>query len=960
MIEIMGVGFSRARFVLLVIAAGGCALDFGPLADELDAGPPDAGVDAGPDAAAPCDGDEDGYDRLGCDGGSDCDDADPTVYPGAPSICGSGVEDHDCDGMPEGDVDRDLSCRREAVHARGACVDDACIITACDLLFGDCDGDPANGCEAPLDQPDRCGACDVACGLARGCRAGTHGAVCEDNRIVEVHAPGDHTCVRHSGGELHCVGSNADLQVGIVGAASVVIDLSPVSLPPDTEATSLDGAVGNNLVTGSGTWGHACATDAAGNVYCWGSNDAGQLGQPESATSVAEPTLVPGLEAARVTVGSGFACALLTDRIVTCWGNNTYGTLGLDPAVVDRRHTPEAVVLPEPATSIAAGSHHACAILESGRVTCWGRNSSGECGLPNATNPAVATALVQASAGGDLTDIVELAVGAAQTCARDGVGAVHCWGNGNRGRLGDGTGAASSAAVRVVDTDGVTLLEGATDLASDQDMTCAAVERTSGDRRLLCWGRGDRIGDGTSATESTIPRTVVTADGELEGVTRVAVGRKHACALDDHRRVWCWGDASSARLGRHPPGSSDFAVLLAGARAGRYIVGERAVAIGVGPGSACVVGDAGHAGCWGNANGGRLGTGDSRPRGWPGPVVTDEAELTPLEAVVDVQVGPAQACARTIDGELFCWGNNSGGQLGGSAAAFSRVALPVALSGVTSVALSRSVCAVADGEVHCWGNGSLCEAGAPCSCDGSTTEAVATPTRVALPEGVGAAVEVSAGYGVTCVRTERGYALCFGNRANGRLGDGGPTSTCEASPQIVVGCTTGSDCDLRGIVDLAAGTRHACVVLADGSVWCWGQNGSGQHGTGANGGLVNYAIEAFDPPAGVHVLVAGRDVTCLLAADGLFCTGTNGHRQLARPSTTPLLNMFSLTPPSGSEPIGWNPARLGMVSDGRTPCVLEPDDTIHCWGAYDSAGWRILEAYGGQQELPVPIPDGEP
>jgi alpha-tubulin suppressor-like RCC1 family protein len=106
----------------------------------------------------------------------------------------------------------------------------------------------------------------------------------------------------------------------------------------------------------------------------------GQLGDGTT-TDRATPVEVVGLSpgAAAVTAGGNFTCALTRDGGVTCWGSNAGGQLG-DGTTVDRRSPIAVLGLVSPATTIAAGYYHSCAIMSSGMAACWGGNDTGQLG----------------------------------------------------------------------------------------------------------------------------------------------------------------------------------------------------------------------------------------------------------------------------------------------------------------------------------------------------------------------------------------------------------------------------------------------------------------------------------------------------------------------------------------------------------------------------------------------------
>lgn len=140
-----------------------------------------------------------------------------------------------------------------------------------------------------------------------------------------------------------------------------------------------------------------------GRVACWGQNDVGQLGSAGEWS--AEPIVVPGLEnVASVSVGSteahaafvfpSSACAVLAGGSVHCWGSNEGGELGDGTTIA--RPTPApvtglngAVAVSVGATDVIAHAAHACALLDTGSVACWGSNDLGELGDGTTTSRSV-------------------------------------------------------------------------------------------------------------------------------------------------------------------------------------------------------------------------------------------------------------------------------------------------------------------------------------------------------------------------------------------------------------------------------------------------------------------------------------------------------------------------------------------------------------------------------------------
>ncbi len=177
-------------------------------------------------------------------------------------------------------------------------------------------------------------------------------------------------CARLEAGTVRCWGSNLDNRLG---HRPLVEKKVPRSEKP-VDATGLDSAI---ALTGEG--GHFCAIRRGGEVYCWGANPHGQLGEgTQQARWV--PTPVLGLtEVINVDVSASHSCAVTYSGKVYCWGKNSDGQLG-DGTTDDKNRVTAVAGLPADITQVSAGAAHSCAVAKSGTVYCWGANRSGELG----------------------------------------------------------------------------------------------------------------------------------------------------------------------------------------------------------------------------------------------------------------------------------------------------------------------------------------------------------------------------------------------------------------------------------------------------------------------------------------------------------------------------------------------------------------------------------------------------
>ena len=169
----------------------------------------------------------------------------------------------------------------------------------------------------------------------------------------------------------------------------------------------------------SAGWRHTCAV-FAGQVWCWGFNGSGQLGDG-TYLDRSEPVRVPALEhVVEVSAGLQHSCARDTSGAMYCWGNNTIAQLG--DGTFETRATPRRVSGLGRVSGIAAAGEHTCALLESGEARCWGHNAYGQVGDGTDIVRTMPTPVR------GLTDALQIEAGRRHTCALRRDRAVLCWG----------------------------------------------------------------------------------------------------------------------------------------------------------------------------------------------------------------------------------------------------------------------------------------------------------------------------------------------------------------------------------------------------------------------------------------------------------------------------------------------------------------------------------------------------
>jgi alpha-tubulin suppressor-like RCC1 family protein len=350
-------------------------------------------------------------------------------------------------------------------------------------------------------------------------------------------------------------------------------------------------------------------------------------------------------------------------------------------------------------TSVEAGDQHTCAVTTSGGAKCWGNGDLGKLGNGSTVNKSSPTDVTGLTSG-----VKAISSGQGHSCAVTTVGGVKCWGSNSSGELGDGT---TTQRNTPVDVTGLT--SGVTAVRAGIDFTCALL----GAGTVKCWGKNmfGQLGDGTT-TSSTTPVSVV----GLSNVRFVSSNGSHSCALVGSA-VKCWGDNSSLALG------DSQVPLFSSVPVSASVSGSSAIGSGVL--HVCAV-SGGGAECWGENGNAELGNG----------TLTSTARAGTVSGlgsgVVAVTGGGYHSCAVTSGGAAKCWGWAYYGQLGNGVTNHGNSTTPVNVSG-----LGSGVTAISAGGTH------------------------------------------------TCALVTGGAAKCWGDRGFGKLGNGSQSSS--TSPVNVVG-----------------------------------------------------------------------------------------------------------------------------------------------------------------------------
>ncbi len=344
----------------------------------------------------------------------------------------------------------------------------------------------------------------------------------------------------------------------------------------------------------------------------------------------------------------------------------------------------------------------------------------------------------------------------------------------------------------------------ATDVAAGQDFACAVQT----DATLACWGQNGygQMGFGHKPYSLVGKRAF-----SVRGALSVATGWDHTCVVLATRQVTCLGRDSRGQLGA-PSRQPD-----------QWVEGPTidhltsVLALTAGYQHSCALVASHRVLCWGADGFGQLGDGryqdSSRPR-----FVLSPRGGAPLRGVTAIAAGADDTCALLADGQVWCWGLNSSGQLG-QAPPLVRVDRPRHVNVAHVVALAAGylqTCAVrSSGVVQCWGDNDLGQLGV------SRQLEVSPAPRVV--QGVRRAIGVSAGFDHSCALLAGGHVRCWGADNEGQLGDG-RTGTSFGAVTVV---------GIAGATSLASGYWFSCARLDSGLVRCWGLGLQGQLGVGS-------------------------------------------------------------------------------------------------------------------------------
>jgi len=361
--------------------------------------------------------------------------------------------------------------------------------------------------------------------------------------------------------------------------------LPEIDLPPEPED-------GFRVISAGSS--HTAAITMSNELWVWGNNNSGQLGDGTSMRRYLPIRIGSGTSWSYVTAGASFTVAITTSGQLWAWGNNFHGQLG--DGTRNTRLTPVRVGTATNWRSVSAGNSHVVAITTSGQLFAWGNNENGQLGDGTTEGRFGPTRI------GIATNWRSVSAGTSHVVATTTSGQLWAWGNNGQGRLGDGT---------VINRHVPTRIGTGTNWETISAGGAHTVAVTIGGE-LWAWGNNGsgRLGDGSTADRHSPVRIGVRSDWVV-----VSAGGSHTVATTSNGQLWSWGWNAHGQLGNGVSGPS------AGARWAPALVGieENWLSVVAAPHGAFALQSSGEVWAWGLNSTGELGDGTSIGR--PSPVL---------------------------------------------------------------------------------------------------------------------------------------------------------------------------------------------------------------------------------------------------------------------------------------------------------------------------------------------------
>lgn len=696
------------------------------------------------------------------------------------------------------------------------------------------------------------------------------------------------------------------------------------------------------------------------NLYCWGSNYYGQLGDGTFEDSN-EPVKIGTDSWLHISAGNSYSCGIKSSgNGLYCWGKNQYGQLG--DGTRENKNFP--VKIGEIKwLKVSVGSTHSCGIDKNKHLYCWGRNDNGQIGdgtktidgsvaafkspVPGVDNDRKEPVKIGDSqwldiipffsktfgiktnneffhwGGTDFSPIrfgndlwADISVGHFHFCGiKKADSKLYCYGKNEYGQVGDGTIVESSEFKKIGEKEWL-------DVSAGIYHNCGI---SKPDGLLYCWGLND-FGQTGSGTVVNVLEPSAVNDEEW---SEVSAGLTGSCARKrSDGLLYCWGNNYAGQLG------NGFSGNLKSPQ--KIITGEWSD-ISTGVFHSCGIKSSDSSlYCWGNNSNGFI---DDSPENYINtPVKINNKKWLKIASGLNFNCGIAS------DNFLYCWGSNTYGQLGNGESGWDKFTYEPAKvdenEWIDISATDQTVCGIRKNslELFCWGNNALGNAGV----------GYAGGNGISSPQSTGTKSwsSLSLGSEHSCaIEKDTDFAFCWGWNSCGGLGDW--TAGNQADPY------KSNDYEW---LKISSGTGYTCgIKKSDNSLYCWGDNGAGQLGNdvevlcGYEYDPVDIPIEEFKTGDDEWIdIAAGPDHACGINKDNyLFCWGVNINGAIGDGT-----RVNRKVP----EKIGSDKWKKISAARDHTCGIKLSDNGLYCWG---SNYYGQIANTKGCETSPVPVLSAE-
>ncbi|MCX8687974.1 InlB B-repeat-containing protein [Bifidobacterium sp. B4142] len=756
---------------------------------------------------------------------------------------------------------------------------------------------------------------------------------------------------------------------------------------------------------------HSAAIRSDGNLYTWGNNSSGQLGDGTTSNQkrpilVDKPAGAPnGFTWKQTILGSYYSAAFGSDGNLYTWGDNSNGTLG-DGTTTDRSRP---VLVGKPAGApdgftwkqVSLGAWHSAAIGSDGNLYTWGRNSNGQLGRDTNITPANRPGLVGKPQGApDGFTWKQASLGWFHSAAIGSDGNLYTWGRNDSGQLGDGTTTDRNKPAKL---NGITWKQ----ISLNNNFSAGI----GSDGNLYAWGGNSsgQLGDDTTTNRSR-PTLIRKPTDAPDGFTwkHISLGETHSAALGSDGNLFAWGRNNTGQLGDGTTTNRNRPVMVVfpGATTPTDVLFGQAKAMG---------------GITANSDGTWQATTPAHAPGavdvtvvWNRNGPQPDAHLRYTFIAPEYQVGftskdsscpaptgmpPSQAVTQDgqaerpqpdpkADGCLFDgwfqgdvaydftqpvtgkvtltarWTKGDGrwtiSPTQGPETGGTEVTLtPPAQRGIRFSQISsgeyHSVAIGSDGNLYAWGDNQYGQLG-----DGTNTNR-STPVMVGKPGDAPDGFiwkQVSSSFRHSAAIGSDGQLYAWGRNYYGQLGDG--TTTNRTRP-VKIGKPQGAP-DGFTWKQISMGSDHSAAIGSDDNLYTWGWEDAGRLGRSTSitpydrPGLVDKPTGATDTFAWKQISMGGHSAA--IGSNGnLYTWGYNAYGQLGDGTTTDQARPVKIGKPQGA-PNGftWKQVSLGRWYSA----ALGSDGSLYTWG--DNAYGQLGDGTKVDKHTPTPVqkPQGAP